>query len=306
MRTAYLETLYDLAATDKNVFALISDNGAIVYDKYRRDFPNQFINAGISESNMVGLAAGMAKMKKIPFAYTIASFLIYRAYEFVLNDVCLQNQNVKLVGIGSGYSYSLLGPSHHSIFDLSVLRPLPNLIIFSPASPLEVKKVVKAAYELNSPVYIRLGTNREPEIYEHDYEFVPGRGVELQGGNDITLIGTGRIVGELLTVANQLEINGISARVINIHTVKPLDKEIIINAATETRAMLSVEEHSIFGGLGGAIAEVLAEHCLSVPFMRMGLTDFAVGYGSYDDMKKMNGLNEEAVIANAQRLLNGL
>ena len=140
MRSAYLETLYDLAAKDKNVYAVISDNGAIVYDKYRHDLPGQYINAGISEANMVAMAAGMARRGKIPFAYTIGAFLAYRAYEFILNDVCLQNQNVKLVGIGAGCSYSLLGSSHHTIFDLAVLRPLPHLTIFSPASPLEVKK----------------------------------------------------------------------------------------------------------------------------------------------------------------------
>ena len=296
MRSAYLETLYDLAFTDKNVYAIISDNGAIVYDKYRNDLPKQYINAGISEANMVAMAAGMARRGKIPFAYTIGAFLAYRAYEFILNDVCLQNQNVKLVGIGAGCSYSLLGASHHTIFDLSVLRPLPNLTIFSPASPKEVKKVVRAAYEMDGAVYIRLGTNREPEIYKEEYDFIPGKGVQLRDGTDVTLIGTGGIVADALAAAEVLEHRGISVRVINIHTIKPLDVEVIQKAAEETEAVVTVEEHSIYGGLGGAVAEVLAEHGNIARLHRLGLEDFVRGYGKHDELKKMNVIGCEAIV----------
>lgn len=303
MRNAYLETLYDLAQKDKRVYAIISDNGAIVYDKYRRDLSEQYINAGISEANMVGMAAGMARRGKIPFAYTIGSFLAYRAYEFIMNDVCLQNQNVKLVGIGAGCSYSLLGPSHHSIFDIAVLRPLPNLTLFSPASPMEVRNVVRSAYEIDGPVYIRLGTNREPEIYDTDYEFIPGRGIELRNGKDITLIGTGTTVYDLLKVSEFLNQEKISARVINIHTIKPFDKEIIIKAAQDTGNILTVEEHSIYGGLGSAVAEVVAEKNLNVKFKRMGLTDFAKGYGSYQEVKETNGLGIDNIIKEVKSLL---
>ena len=303
MRNAYLETLYDLAQKDKRVYAIISDNGAIVYDKYRRDLSEQYINAGISEANMVGMAAGMARRGKIPFAYTIGSFLAYRAYEFIMNDVCLQNQNVKLVGIGAGCSYSLLGPSHHSIFDIAVLRPLPNLTLFSPASPMEVRNVVRSAYEIEGPVYIRLGTNREPEIYDTDYEFIPGRGIELRNGKDITLIGTGTTVYDLLKVSEFLNQEKISARVINIHTIKPFDEEIIIKAAQDTGNILTVEEHSIYGGLGSAVAEVVAEKNLNVKFKRMGLTDFAKGYGSYQEVKETNGLGIDNIIKEVKSLL---
>ena len=154
MRTAYLNTIYDLAVNDKKVYALISDNGAIVYDKFREELPLQYLNLGISEANMIGVAAGMASCGKIPFAYTIGAFLAYRAYEFIRNDVCLQNQNVKIVGTGSGEVYSALGPTHHTTEDLGGLRSLPNLIILCPASPLEVKKAIIAAYEHIGPVYL--------------------------------------------------------------------------------------------------------------------------------------------------------
>lgn len=296
MRNAYLETLYNLAIKDKDVYAIISDNGAIVYDQYRRDLPEQYINAGISEANMVAMAAGMARRGKIPFAYTIGAFLAYRAYEFILNDVCLQKQNVKMVGIGAGCSYSLLGASHHTIFDLAVLRPLPNLTIFSPASPREVKNVVHAAYEMDGPVYIRLGTNREPEIYKEGYDFVPGKGVQLRDGTDVTLIGTGGVVADVLAAAELLEQRGISVRVINIHTIKPLDVEVIQKAAEETEVVVTVEEHSIYGGLGGAVAEALAEHGAVARLHRLGLEDFVRGYGKHDELKKMNGIGCEAIV----------
>ena len=290
MRTAYLETLYELASKDKNVYAVISDNGAIVYDKYRQDLPEQFINAGISEANMVAMAAGMAERGKIPFAYTIGAFLAYRAFEFILNDVCMMNKNVKLVGIGEGCSYSLLGASHHTIFDFAALRPLPNLTVLSPASPMEVKKCVKAAYEINGPVYIRLGTNREPEVYESDYDFKIGKGVELKSGRDVTLISTGSIVYDALCAARQLEEKGISTRVVNIHTIKPIDDKIIIKACSETKAIITVEEHSVVGGLGSAVAEIIVENSLSVKFGRVGLSDFVHGYGKHDELKSANGI----------------
>ena len=224
MRTAYLDTLYELASRDKRVYALISDNGAIVYDKYRRDLASQYLNLGISEANMLGMAAGMASCGKIPFAYTIGAFLAYRAFEFIRNDICLQKQNVKIVGTGAGEVYSELGPTHHSTEDMGGLRSMPGLTILCPASPLEVKKATVAAYECEGPVYLRLGTNKEPEIYEEDYQFEIGKGVTIKDGDDITLIGTGSILKDILDVAEALQKEGIRARVINIHTIKPVDR----------------------------------------------------------------------------------
>lgn len=290
MRNAYLETLYELAGKDRNVYAVISDNGAIVYDKFRQDFPAQYINAGISEANMIGMAAGMAEQGKIPFAYTIGAFLAYRAYEFILNDVCLQNQNVKMIGIGAGFSYSLLGPSHHTIFDISALRAIPNLTILSPASPMEVRKAVQAAYELQGPVYIRIGTNREPEIYNGDYDFCLGKGIELRAGSDVTIISTGSIVRDVLQAADFLEFKGMSVRVINIHTIKPFDADIVRKAVQDTHLLVTVEEHSISGGLGSAVAEVMAECGARGRLLRIGLDDFVKGYGKHDDLKANHGL----------------
>lgn len=304
MRTAYLDTLYNLAQKDKRVYALISDNGAIVYDKYRKDLPEQYLNLGISEANMIGMAAGMASCGKIPFAYTIGAFLAYRAYEFIRNDVCLQNQNVKIVGTGAGEVYSALGPTHHSTEDLGGLRSLPNLVIICPASPLEVKKATMAAYEHEGPVYLRLGTNREQEVYDGEYIFQMGKAVTLKDGNDITLIGTGNILKDILDVSEQLENEEINARVINMHTIKPIDRESVIRAIEETGAIMTIEDHNIIGGIGSAVAEVIAESRLAARFMRVGLRDqFSKGYGSYGEVKRMNGIGIENVKDAVKELL---
>ena len=291
MRQAYLDTLYKLAQKDEKVYALISDNGAIVYDKYRRDLPEQYLNLGISEANMIGMAAGMASCGKIPFAYTIGAFLAYRAFEFIRNDVCLQNLNVKIVGTGAGEVYSTLGSTHHSTEDLGGLRAMPNLTIICPASPLEVKKATNAAYEHEGSVYLRLGTNKESEIYEGDYVFQIGKAVTLREGSDITLIGAGSILKDVLDVSRQLKNNGINARVIDMHTIKPIDKEAIIRAIDETRKIVTVEDHNVIGGLGSAVAEVIAEYGKEVKFKRIGLKKFSVGYGTYDEVKSQNGIS---------------
>ena len=295
MRTAYLDTLYELASKDKNVYALISDNGAIVYDKYRKDLASQYLNLGISEANMIGMAAGMASCGKIPFAYTIGAFLAYRAYEFIRNDVCLQNQNVKIVGTGAGEVYSALGPTHHSTEDLGGLRALPNLTIITPASPLEVKKATMAAYEYAGPVYLRLGTNKEPEIYDKDYDFEIGKGVTLRDGKDVTLIGTGSLLKDVLDAADLLQKDGIHARVINIHTIKPIDREIILKAINETGKIITVEDHNVIGGLGSAVAEVVAESGKGVSFKRVGLQNFSKGYGTYAELKETNGIGRRRI-----------
>jgi transketolase len=295
MRTAYLETLYELADKDKRVYALISDNGAIVYDQYRRDLPLQYLNLGISEANMLGMAAGMASCGKIPFAYTIGAFLAYRAYEFIRNDICLQKQNVKIVGTGAGEVYSALGPTHHSTEDLGGLRSLPGLTILCPASPLEVKKATVAAYKHIGPMYLRLGTNKETEIYSRDYEFEIGKGIVLREGNDITLIGTGSILKDILDVAELLSKDGIRASVINMHTLKPIDEGIILQAIEETGKIVTIEDHNIIGGLGSAVAEVIAESGKGVSFKRLGLKDFSKGYGIYKQVKETNGIGIEQI-----------
>lgn len=307
MRNAYISALYDLAKENKDILALVADNGAIVYDKYRKDFPGQFLNFGISEANMVSVAAGMASCGKIPFAYTISCFLTMRAFEQIRNDVCLQKMNVKLVGIGAGFVYSNLGPTHHATKDIALMRTLPEMTIFSPADPLESKKATLAAAEIKGPVYLRLGTGGTPKIYEKDYEFKSGHGVTLKEGRDIAIIATGGIIYEVLKAANELEKAGISARLVNIHTIKPIDEEVILKAASDIGVILTVEEHSIVGGLGSAVCEVVLENSrMPVRLKRLGLQGvFPEGYGTYDEMKEMNGLSMADIVKAAEGLLKG-
>lgn len=298
MRTAYLDTLFELASADENVFALISDNGAIVYDKYRKHLERQYLNLGISEENMLGVAAGMANCGKIPFAYTIGAFLAFHSLEFIRNDICLQNMNVKIVGTGAGMVYSALGSTHHATEDIGVLRSLPNLVLFSPASPLEVRKAIKEAYKIRGPVYIRLGTNGEKEIYsDKNYDFVTGKGVELFPGTDVTIVGTGNILADAIEARNILKKEGISVRLINIHTIKPFDGEIIRKAIYETKGIVTVEDHNIIGGIGTAVAEVIAESGTGTKFRRIGLKDnFSKGYGTYMEVKENNGLGIQDIV----------
>ncbi len=305
MRNAYIQALYELAGKDERIFALVADNGAIVYDQFRREFPDRFINFGIAEANMVSVAAGLASCGKIPFAYTISGFLTMRAFEQVRNDVCLQRMNVKLVGIGAGFVYSDLGPTHHATEDIAIMRVLPGMTILSPADPLEAYQATLAAAEVEGPVYLRIAGSKTPRICGDNYRFEFGRGVTLRQGSDLAMIATGNIMQEVQQAAEELAVGGVSVRLINIHTIKPIDRDIICRAARQTGAILTVEEHSITGGLGSAVAEVLMESgCGSVRFRRMGLMDrFPTGYGSYAEMKQINGLSRQHIVEAARQLL---
>lgn len=296
MRTAYLDTLYELAKKDKNVLSLVSDNGMIVYDSFRKEFPEQYFNFGISEAHMVTAAAGMASCGKIPFAYTISSFLVYRAYEALRLDVCLQNLNVKIIGIGSGMAYGYLGPTHHTTEDIGILRSLPNLTIFCPSTPLEAKKCIEEAYKINGPVYVRLGTNGEKEYYEYNRKIEIKKGTIIRKGSDITIVTTGSILSEVLETADLLSKVGISVQVVNIATLKPFYKETIKVCINSIHKMFVVEEHTKIGGLGSMIAEIIAEENLSVEFYKIGLEDkFAIGYGTQKEVRMQNGLDAQGI-----------
>lgn len=298
MRNTYLKELYAIAKEDKNVLSLVSDNGMIVYDEFRRELPEQYFNFGISEGHMVTAAAGMASCGKIPFAYTIGSFLAYRAYEFIRLDVCLQKLNVKIVGIGAGVTYGYLGPTHHSTEDIAVLRCIPNLTLLSPATPKETKRLVHFAYELNGPVYIRLGNNLPKELYQPEQEVVPGKITRLREGDDLAVFATGEIVYQVMEAAQLLHQQGIEAAVFSVHTLKPLDEMELLKLAKPFRLLCSVEEHSIIGGLGGLIAEALTANGCCKRLVRIGLRDcFAHGYGTPSQVLTANQLDAAGIYA---------
>ncbi len=296
MRNTYLKELYQLAQDDRNVLSLVSDNGLIVYDDFRRDMPGQYFNFGISEGHMVAAAAGMASCGKIPFAYTIGSFLAYRSYEFIRLDVCLQNLNVKIVGIGAGVSYGYLGPTHHATEDIAVLRCIPNLTLLSPATRQETKALVRYAYSVQGPVYIRLGNNLPAELYPIRGEIQPGKISILREGKDAVVFVTGEILHQVMEAAERLHEEGIEVEVVSVHTLNPFDAEGMRKLADRVPIVYSVEEHSIVGGLGGLLSETLAEHGCKSKLVRIGLKNgFAKGYGTRGEVLMTNELDTESI-----------
>ena len=296
MQKAFLQTLYDLAEQDRNVLMLSADNG-IEFDKlFKRDFPQQYIEFGIAECNMVAAASGLASYGKIPFVHTASNFLAYRAYEFIRNDVCVQNANVKIVGFGSGLANSTLGPSHHSTEDVGVLYSLPNLTILSASSPLETEQAIKEAYSINGPVYIRIGLVGEPEIQEKRPENIFNKNNIIRDGSDVAIFSTGPIIAEVLAAAELLQDCGVGAKVINVNKIKPFHKESLIDICCGMSNIVSVEEHNVHGGLGSIIADIMVQEKIDVELSKIGLQDcFAVGYGSQHDLQKQNGLDRVSI-----------
>jgi len=304
MRNAYCRRLYKLMAEDERIFALTADIGFKNFDSIAADFPSRFINVGVAEANMTGIAAGLALSGKIPFIFTIAPFVTLRCMEQIRLDLCLQNLPVKIIGAGGGFVYGPQGTSHHAIEDIGMLRTLPNMTIICPADPLETEKAVQASLDLKGPCYIRIGRNGEPPVYQYDYDFILGKAVRLREGEDITLLTHGLSVANCLAAAELFKMEGLACRVLNLHTIKPLDEMAILAAAVETGGILTVEEHNIIGGLGSAVAEILAESGLAVNFRRLGLKDtFIETYAHHSELQKILGLDPPAIARAAKEMI---
>ncbi len=303
MRNASTQMVYDLAKRDRNVMALTADNSNEIYDKIKREMPGQYIDYGIAEENMVASAAGLASCGKVPFLYTITNFMSMHAFEFIRNDVCVANQNVKFLGRSSGLVSSSMGATHQGTEEVALLRTLPNMLVITPATPIEAREATRFAYHHRGSVYIRLEGFNEPELYGEDYQFSVGRGYVLRDGGDITVISMGSVVNEALSAAGKLESDGIRVRVINMPMVNPIDRDLIVAAAKETGHIITLEEHSIHGGLGSAVAEVLAESSLAVSFHRMGLDGCAKGCGNREAMREINGLASENIMEKVREIL---
>jgi transketolase len=303
MRDAFIAELHKIAATDDRAMLLSADIGFAVFDRFRDDYPGRFMNLGIAEANMIGVSAGLALSDMRPFAYTIIPFLTMRAFEQIRVDVCMQNLPVVIVGVGGGLSYGVLGPTHHAIEDVAVLRSLPNMTVITPCDPGEAKAATRAAYELGGPVYIRLGKNGEPPLVDSD-GFRIGKATTVREGADVTIVSGGPILKVALGAAEELARDGVSCRVLNMHTVKPIDAEAIGESARGTKAMIVLEEHSIIGGLGSAVSEVLAESGIGRPFRRLGIRDrFCHTVGSQDYHWQEQGFTPAEVAKSARSLL---
>lgn len=261
-RDAFSKTLEELAANDPRVVAVVNDSvSSTKLKNFSKRFPDRFFNVGIAEQNMVGVGAGLANGGKLPFVCAASCFMTARAMEQVKVDLGYSRYNVKLCGMSSGMAYGELGPTHHSIEDLAWTRVIPNLTVIVPADAIETQSAMEVIALHEGPVFLRLSRMPVPNVHPRDYKYQIGKSVRLRDGNDVTLIANGVLVSRALDAAALLDRNGISARVINMSTVKPLDRAAIIDAATITAGIVTVEEHSIYGGLGGAVAEVVATSC---------------------------------------------
>jgi transketolase len=302
----FAETLLALARENKDVLAISSDSrGSGKLMPYASAVPEQLIEVGIAEQNLVGVAAGLASAGKTVFAVSPASFLTARALEQIKNDICYSDQPVKLIGISAGVSYGALGSTHHAIHDIAVLRAVNNITIIVPADNLETAEAVKAAAQMIHPVYLRFGKRPMPHLHPSGTPFEVGKALRIRDGWDVAFIATGETVYPALKAAEQMERSGHSCRVISMHTVKPLDTEAVIRAAEECRAVVTVEEHRTAGGLGEACAAVLMEANVQVPFKIAGIPDEYTMTGSQLEIFSHYGLTAHELARTAIALLEG-
>lgn len=306
MRNSFVRTLEVMAAADPRIFLITGDLGFGVFDAFQKKFPKQFLNAGVAEQNMTGLAAGLAKEGRIVVTYSIANFPVMRCFEQIRNDICYHRFNVKIVAAGGGFSYGPLGVSHHVTEDLSVMRALPNMTILAPGDTWEASEGTVALIQTPGPGYLRLDRSSSDLRGDGKEIFRLGRARCLREGNDVTLISTGGILETVLKASQKLAERGMRCRVLSMHTIKPLDKESVLAAAVETGGIVTVEEQTVEGGLGGAIAEVCLENG-TVPkfFYRIGLRNgFLSVIGNQTHLRAQCGLQEDAIVKTVTDLVS--
>ncbi|MBI1247928.1 transketolase [bacterium] len=306
MRTTFIDTLCEVAAENENIWLLCADLGFSVLERFRDRFPDRYLNVGVAEQNMVGIAAGLAMSGKIPFLYSIANFPTLRCLEQIRNDVCYHDLPVKVVSVGGGFSYGSLGYTHHGLEDLAVMRTLPNMVVAAPGDPAETKGIVQDLAADSRPAYLRLGKANEPTIHAAPPSFSIGKSVRLSEGDDITIISTGGILAEVDQAAQQLRAQNYGVNVVSMPYLAPLDVAAIEEAAVNTRLILTVEEHGT-GGLASVVAEELAVHGFSGKFRPMYVRrdrPFEVGNAAY--MRRQCGLDAEAILQKAFQELEGL
>jgi transketolase len=302
-RDAYGKALRELGAEMENVVVLDADlSKSTKTADFAKEYPQRFFNMGIAEANLMGVAAGMAAAGKIPFASTFAVFATGRAFEQIRNSIAYPKLNVKIAATHAGITVGEDGGSHQAIEDIALMRAVPNMTVIVPADGIETALAVKAAAKYEGPVYLRLGRPKVPVLYDEAYDFTIGKGVTLREGKDAAVIATGIMVGKALEAAELLAKEGIFPRVINIHTIKPIDREIILKAAVETGAIVTAEEHSIIGGLGSAVCEVCSENA-PVPVQRIGIEDVFGESGAPDELMEKFGLTPQAIVERVKRVI---
>ena len=307
MRTGVLNEVYEQMKNDENIYFIIGDLGFASVEMIQKDFPDRFINAGIAEQNMIGMAAGLALSGKKVYCYSIIPFLIMRCFEQIRNDLCYHNLNVVLLGAGAGMSYGILSSTHFALIDLAITRTLPNFSVFSPADEQEAILGTKSFKNHQGPGYIRIGQRVEPVIYPEPYNFKLGQGHVLQEGdkNGVVVFSTGPITHEVVLASSLLEKQtGQKMTIIDIHTIKPLDKKLIIERSKKAQAIFTVEEHSKIGGLGSAVAETLAGTDSLSKLTIIGTKDeFIKDVGSQQYLRKIKQLDALGILKRIRKQL---
>ena len=302
-RDAYGQALAELGAINDRVVVLDADlSKSTKTNDFKKVYPERFFNLGIAEQNLLGTAAGFAAAGKIPFASSFAVFAVGRAYDQIRNSIAYPNLNVKIAATHAGLTVGEDGGSHQMLEDIALMRAVPNMTVIVPADGVETKQAVMAAAEHQGPVYIRLGRPKVPVLFGDDYKFEIGKGVVLREGTDVTLVGTGIMVSKAMEAADLLAADGISAAVVNISTIKPLDNGLITEMAQKTGAVVTCEEHNIYGGLGSAVAEVLLENC-PVPMARVGVEDKFGESGLPDQLLEKYGLTAANIAEKAKAVI---
>ncbi len=302
----YGNTLCELAAEHPDIVGLSADLAkSTKIGLMQEKFPERFFNVGIAEQNMFGIAAGMAKAGLTPFVSTFAIFTSMRGLDQVHTDICYQNVNVKMMGTHAGLSFGAAGTTHHCTEDISIMRTMANCKVIVPADGFEAANAVRAAYDIPGPVYIRINRGFDRLVYENgDYGFEFGKAHTMTEGTDITIIACGACVYQAVEAAAVLKSDGIKARVINMHTIKPIDKEAILKAVEETRRIVTVEDHNVIGGLGSAVAEVVAESGKACAFTRLGIPDCFSMIGLHEDIMAFYKIDTNGIVENVRALLN--
>ena len=294
MRAVFNKTLLEIAKNDPRIHMVLADIGYGEIEPFRDTFPDRYYNVGVAEQNMTGVACGIAMEGNIAVTYSIANFPTLRCLEQIRNDVCYHNANVKIVIIGGGVSYGPLGMSHHSTEDIAIMRALPNMVVVVPCDNYEAEAATKAMIEYNGPLYYRCGYKGERDIHQGPVDFKIGKAITVREGKDVTLMFAGPVGINVLKAADILEAEGISCRIVSMHTIKPIDKEAIKDAAENTGGIITIEEHNLSGGLGSAVAEVICDEALSPKvFKRIALPDVNVSLiGHQEWIREQYGMSD--------------
>jgi transketolase len=304
MRTAFIDRLFEIASKDPRVMLVVGDLGFGVVTRFMTELPKQFVNAGVAEQNMTGLAAGLALSGRVVFTYSIANFPILRCLEQLRNDICYHEANVKVVAVGGGLSYGALGVSHHATEDLAVARAIPNLTVLAPNDPFETAEATRMLAATDGPAYMRIDRGGSKVEVDDPAPFAIGKARLARDGTDLAILATGGLLSTALGAAEELARVGLSARVLSMHTIHPLDIDAVL-AAARTGAVFTLEEHSVTGGLGGAVAEVLMEGgAAGTRFKRLGLPPaFTMAIGDQAFLRREHALDVAGVTASVQAVL---